>query len=159
MCSLRVSRIDYNYCTSKLFPQWPVSRSSCALLKLNFLTNAIHLLYALVRKSSFSKAQDFVKPAPGHEFRHGICFAGPRVYMLERLSCLHAQATNFATGLGCTCLRACHVYIFCSGHKFRHLIFFAIPRPRVYMLAHLSAFRYITHSLITPNLVHATTSK
>ena len=35
----------------------PVSRSHCALLKLDFLTNAMHLLYALVRKSSFSKAQ------------------------------------------------------------------------------------------------------
>ena len=26
----------------------------------------MHFLYALVRKSSFSKAQGFVKPAPGH---------------------------------------------------------------------------------------------
>ena len=33
-------------------------------VKLDFLTNAMHLLYALVRKSSFSKAQGFVKPAP-----------------------------------------------------------------------------------------------
>ena len=41
----------------------PVSRSPCALLKLDVLTNAMHLLYALVRKSSFSKAQGFVKPA------------------------------------------------------------------------------------------------
>ena len=29
----------------------------CALLKLDFLTDAMHLLYALVRQSSFSKAQ------------------------------------------------------------------------------------------------------
>ena len=28
--------------------QEPVSRSPCALLKLDFLTNAMHLLYALV---------------------------------------------------------------------------------------------------------------
>ena len=33
--------------------------AACALLKLDFLTNAMHLLYAL------SKAQGFVKPAPG----------------------------------------------------------------------------------------------
>ena len=45
--------------------QGPVSRSSRASLKLDFLTNAMHLLYALVRKSSFSEAQGFVKPAPG----------------------------------------------------------------------------------------------
>ena len=44
----------------------PVSLSPCALLKLDFLTNVMHLLYALVRKSSFSMAQCFVKPAPGH---------------------------------------------------------------------------------------------
>ena len=42
----------------------PVSQRPCALLKLDFLTNAMHFLYALVRKSSFSKAQGFVKPAP-----------------------------------------------------------------------------------------------
>ena len=38
----------------------------CALLKLEYLTNAMHLLYALVRKSSFSMAQGFMKPAPDH---------------------------------------------------------------------------------------------
>ena len=48
------------------WPLGPVSRSPCALLKLDFLTNAMHLLYALVRKSSFSKAQGFVKPAPAY---------------------------------------------------------------------------------------------
>ena len=47
--------------------QESVSRSSCALLKLDFLTNTMHLVYALVRKSSFSKAQCFVKPAPGQQ--------------------------------------------------------------------------------------------
>ena len=40
------------------------------VLKLDFLTNAMHLLYALVRKSSFSKAQGFVKPAPGRDLFH-----------------------------------------------------------------------------------------
>ena len=37
--------------------QGPLSRSPCALLKLDFLTNAMHLLYVLVGKSSFSEAQ------------------------------------------------------------------------------------------------------
>ena len=42
----------------------PVSLSWFALLKLDFFTSAMHLLYALVRKSSFSKTKGFVKPAP-----------------------------------------------------------------------------------------------
>ena len=45
------------YSLSRSCGHEPVSRSPCTLLKLDFLTNAMHLLYALVRKSSFSKAQ------------------------------------------------------------------------------------------------------
>ena len=52
------------------FSAGPVSRSPCALLKQDFLTNAMHLLYALVRTSSFCKAQDFMKPAPGLSVGH-----------------------------------------------------------------------------------------
>ena len=53
--------------------QGPVSRRPCALLQLDFLTNAMHLLYALVRKSNFSKAQGFGKPAPeGHVNATGV---------------------------------------------------------------------------------------
>ena len=36
----------------------------CVLLKLDFLTNECILLPALVKKSSFSKAQGFMKTAP-----------------------------------------------------------------------------------------------
>ena len=52
--------------------QGPVSWSPCALLKLDFLTNECicciynnYIMYALVRKYSFSKAQVVIKPVPG----------------------------------------------------------------------------------------------
>ena len=45
----------------------------CALLKLDFLTNAMHLLYALVRKSSFSKAQELRETGPW-VLRAGVFF-------------------------------------------------------------------------------------
>ena len=35
------------------------------LTKAGLSDSRMHFLYALVRKSSFSKAQGFVKPAPG----------------------------------------------------------------------------------------------
>ena len=57
----------------------PVSRSPCALLKLDFLTNAMHLLYAPVRKSSFSKAQGFIKPTPGAGFTKPLCLTKARL--------------------------------------------------------------------------------
>ena len=66
--------------------QEPISRSPCALLKVHFLTNAMHLLYALVGKCSFSKAQGFVKPAPGVRLTRRLKFQ-------ERNS--HATVYNF----------------------------------------------------------------
>ena len=57
--------VDNNYITAIIIHMEPVSRSPCALLKLDFLTNAMHLFYALVRKSNFSNAQGFVKPTYG----------------------------------------------------------------------------------------------
>ena len=42
-----------------------VNWSHCSLLKLGFLTNSMHLLYALVKRCSFSKARGFLKATPG----------------------------------------------------------------------------------------------
>ena len=71
----------------ELVTQGPVSRSPCALLKLDFLTNAMHLLYALVRKSSFSKAQGFVKPAPDRDFCEPIIFSSSGLGRGELIKC------------------------------------------------------------------------